>query len=250
MLSKTVQPHAAGSVWRKGVKKKIYDHVFSDLHHEVGGFLLGTVRPDRSITVDEAFPALRADGHTASLTFTHEAWEDVHRALEDRGRPEPQIVGWYHSHPGFGIFLSEHDLFIQRNFFDGECQIALVVDPHAGTEGTFGWRDGEIVKLDERQTTRPGQRPAPPGAPRPYPARAIALLAAVGVLVGAGTWFALPHGGSGGDVGRRTIPKPALKHDRRKADGRHRVSKPVNQAGAGSPSNHQGTGRHAGHDGP
>jgi len=30
---------------------------------------------------------------------------------------DKKIVGWYHSHPGFGIFLSEYDLFIHRNFF-------------------------------------------------------------------------------------------------------------------------------------
>ncbi len=27
------------------------------------------------------------------------------------------IVGWYHSHPGFGVEFSDMDMFIQKNFF-------------------------------------------------------------------------------------------------------------------------------------
>ena len=30
--------------------------------------------------------------------------------------PECDIVGWYHTHPSFGIFLSHHDLFIHQQF--------------------------------------------------------------------------------------------------------------------------------------
>ena len=35
-----------------------------------------------------------------------------------------KIVGWYHTHPGFGVEFSEMDLFIQQNFFGGPAQIA------------------------------------------------------------------------------------------------------------------------------
>ena len=31
--------------------------------------------------------------------------------------PTESLVGWQHTHPGFGIFLSGYDLFIHRNFF-------------------------------------------------------------------------------------------------------------------------------------
>ena len=53
------------------------------------------------------------------------------------------IVGWYHSHPNFGIFLSDRDCFIQEHFFNGPGQIAYVVDPVNGVEGVFAWRDGK-----------------------------------------------------------------------------------------------------------
>ena len=53
------------------------------------------------------------------------------------------IVGWYHSHPNFGIFLSDRDCFIQDHFFNGPGQIAYVVDPVNGVEGVFAWRNGQ-----------------------------------------------------------------------------------------------------------
>src|SRR4029453_14212343 len=47
--------------------------------------------------------------------------------------------GWYHSHPGFGVFLSDYDVFIHKNFFTATHQIAWVFDPHSDSEGCFGW---------------------------------------------------------------------------------------------------------------
>src|SRR5436190_20448986 len=129
-----------GAVWAPGVRVSIYDHVFSDLRHEVGGFLLGRRGANDKLTISGEVPAYSADERTASVTFTQQDWADVHAAIETRGQDE-QIVGWYHSHPGFGIFLSEFDLFIHRNFFSNPAQVAYVVDPHAGREGLFGWLD-------------------------------------------------------------------------------------------------------------
>src|SRR3954471_6915748 len=106
---------APAPAWRRRVRRAVHDHVYSDLSREVGGFLLGTVDADDGVAIVTAHPAARAESATASLTFTHEAWEDVHSAIEKDGR-DLRIVGWYHSHPGFGVFLSPHDLFIHRNF--------------------------------------------------------------------------------------------------------------------------------------
>jgi proteasome lid subunit RPN8/RPN11 len=182
-----------GARWNHGVRDGIYDHVYSDLHHEVGGFLIGHVLDDGRVAVVGAVAALRADGHTASLTFTHDAWEDVHRELDQRFGGEA-IIGWYHSHPGFGIFLSEHDLFIHRNFFDAAHQLAYVVDPHAGQEGIFAWRDGDVVPVGKGPTKRPGQRPKPVDGRPPgrggYPLRGLALLAVLGASLGSAGWLA------------------------------------------------------------
>jgi proteasome lid subunit RPN8/RPN11 len=39
------------------------------------------------------------------------------------------IVGWYHSHPNFGCFMSPLDIQTQRNFFFRSYHTALVIDP-------------------------------------------------------------------------------------------------------------------------
>lgn len=132
---------------REATRDIVHPHVFENADREVGGVLVGRVPGP---VIAGAIPALYADERRAALTFTQDAWEHVHKVLDHR-YPGEQIVGWYHSHPGFGIFLSEHDLFIHRNFFGGDSQIALVVDPLARTEGVFAWVEGEIAPLFERQ---------------------------------------------------------------------------------------------------
>jgi proteasome lid subunit RPN8/RPN11 len=131
----------------------IYRHVFENADREVGGVLIGRMAADGGLPLlTGAIPAISADERRATLTFTQEAWAHVHRVLESEFPAEEQIVGWYHSHPGFGIFLSGHDLFIHENFFNAPSQIAVVVDPHARLEGVFAWREGELGALFERPT--------------------------------------------------------------------------------------------------
>jgi proteasome lid subunit RPN8/RPN11 len=47
------------------------------------------------------------------------------------------VVGWYHSHPGYGCFLSETDVATQRQMFSDEAHAALVVDPVKEEVGAF-----------------------------------------------------------------------------------------------------------------
>jgi hypothetical protein len=61
----------------------------------------------------------------------------------DRDYPDKRILGWYHTHPGFGIFLSDMDVFIQENFFPEPWQAAFVYDPKAKEEGIFLWKQGK-----------------------------------------------------------------------------------------------------------
>ena len=81
------------------------------------------------------------------------------------------IVGWYHSHPNFGIFLSDRDCFIQDHFFNGPGQIAYVVDPVNGVEGRFrlARRQGEAFPHfwvgDEVHLSTQGAARKPSSAP-------------------------------------------------------------------------------------
>jgi len=51
------------------------------------------------------------------------------------GRPE-MVVGWYHSHPGFGCWLSGVDINTQQSFEAlNQRAVAVVVDPIQSVKG-------------------------------------------------------------------------------------------------------------------
>ena len=66
------------------------------------------------------------------------------RQVEQRF-PGAQVVGWHHTHPGLGLFLSEYDQFIHRNFFAGPWQVAMVVRPRQREFVFYQWRNEQLV---------------------------------------------------------------------------------------------------------
>lgn len=49
------------------------------------------------------------------------------------------VVGWYHSHPGFGCWLSGVDINTQQSFEAlSERAVAVVVDPIQSVKGKVG----------------------------------------------------------------------------------------------------------------
>ena len=126
-------------------------HALRDTSVELGGILLGHECVDDQtgepyVWVTECLEAKHYENTQASFTYTHDSWEEITRE-RDRLHPDLDIVGWYHTHPDFGIFLSSHDLFIHRNFFDQPLQVAYVVDPIRQTRGFFRWRDGGLDQV-------------------------------------------------------------------------------------------------------
>jgi proteasome lid subunit RPN8/RPN11 len=127
------------------VVRTIRQHARSCQTTEVCGVLIGQDR-DHRIEVSACIEGQNAEEAGAHVTFTQDTWEHIY-AVKDKNFPNDRIVGWYHSHPGFGIFLSEHDTFIHKNFFSSPGQVAWVFDPHSDEEGCFGWVDGRIERL-------------------------------------------------------------------------------------------------------
>lgn len=121
----------------------------ADTSREVGGVLVGRACRDAGgayVRVEATIDALHAEEKGTELTFTHATWDYVHKELEQKHRGA-SIVGWYHTHPGFGIFLSDRDEFIHRSFFNLAFQVALVFDPLSREHGVFAWRDNEPVRV-------------------------------------------------------------------------------------------------------
>ncbi|MCU0227161.1 MAG: Mov34/MPN/PAD-1 family protein [Bryobacterales bacterium] len=127
------------------VVQAIRRHGRSSLDAEVCGVLIGEEIPEGT-RIEAAIAGESAAQGGAHVTFTQDTWEHIY-AVKDRDYPEKRIVGWYHTHPGFGIFLSKHDTFIHENFFSAPFQVAWVYDPHSEEEGCFGWVQGKLQRL-------------------------------------------------------------------------------------------------------
>jgi proteasome lid subunit RPN8/RPN11 len=120
-------------------------HALSSLNREVAGVLIGP-RPEKQpdgryrVHILDTIIAKHTVMHGASVTYTPESWRYMTDKLRERYPDETAvIVGWYHTHPGFGIFLSGMDLFIHQNFFTQIWHVAFVLDPRAQTSGFFSW---------------------------------------------------------------------------------------------------------------
>jgi proteasome lid subunit RPN8/RPN11 len=127
----------------------VVDFSGSETSHELAGVLLGGyVEKDGhlKVVVNAAIEAKYTDASRGSVTFTHKSWEYINQTREEL-YPQLSIVGWFHTHPGFGIFLSGFDKFIHQNFFNLPWQVAYVLDPIAGTHGMFGWQNGSLVQV-------------------------------------------------------------------------------------------------------
>ncbi|MFC1878287.1 Mov34/MPN/PAD-1 family protein [Chloroflexota bacterium] len=121
--------------------KQINDHARSDLDNEVGGWLIGKWRQDKTsdrqyIVVENNLPAPFTRQGRAFLTFTQDTQVALKNLLEERF-PSKELVGWYHTHPNMGIFLSSYDSWLHDHFFSMDYQVALVVEPHTSTGGFF-----------------------------------------------------------------------------------------------------------------
>ncbi len=119
------------------------EHTASD-SNEVGGLLVGQVRVDPLharpyLLVENILPALETQAGHTFVTFTQETLVKLHGELEARF-PGKRIVGWYHTHPGLGVFMSSYDTWLHEHFFGDPTQVALVVDPRASHGGFFGWQ--------------------------------------------------------------------------------------------------------------
>eukprot|EP01128_Nolandella_sp_AFSM9_P000341 TRINITY_DN10504_c0_g1_i1.p1 TRINITY_DN10504_c0_g1~~TRINITY_DN10504_c0_g1_i1.p1 ORF type:complete len:531 (-),score=135.19 TRINITY_DN10504_c0_g1_i1:49-1608(-) len=100
-----------------------------DPDYEVMGLLQGKIDGD-TIVVMDSFPVcqgneVRVNAGVADFEFMVQYTESVGRV----GKEEP-AVGWYHSHPGYGVWLSGIDVKTQtENQTYQDPWIAIVVDP-------------------------------------------------------------------------------------------------------------------------
>lgn len=128
--------------------KEIHRFTKNKTTNESGGMLVGTVVTEfgkTNIIINGFIEARFCEATPTTLKFTHETWEYVHKEIEKKHKGL-RILGWIHTHPDFGIFLSEYDKFIHQNFFSEDYQVAYVIDPMQSTEGFYFWINGILEK--------------------------------------------------------------------------------------------------------
>ena len=126
------------------------EHANSTVDVELGGVLVGDALFDERgpyLQIVGVLPAEGAQNRDTQITFTHQAWDKIN-SRRDEEYPKNSLIGWYHTHPGFGIFLSEMDMFIQENFFNEPFQVAVVLDTKSHEKGCFVWVGGKPTPIE------------------------------------------------------------------------------------------------------
>lgn len=134
---------------KQDVYKALEKLAASDTSKELGSIIIGDYSKDMgrmNVIISNYIEAKYTEASASTLTFTHKTWNYVHKEHE-RLYPNKKIVGWQHTHPNYGIFLSYYDLFIHENFFSHQFQVAYVIDPIQTQRGFFQWKNGKIEKL-------------------------------------------------------------------------------------------------------
>jgi len=127
---------------------------------EVMGLMLGQFVDDYTIHCVDVF-AMPQSGTGVSVEAVDPVFQTkMLDMLKQTGRPE-MVVGWYHSHPGFGCWLSGVDINTQNSFEAlNPRAVALVVDPIQSVKGKvvidcFRLINPQLMMLGQepRQTT-------------------------------------------------------------------------------------------------
>eukprot|EP00850_Spirogloea_muscicola_P015849 SM000125S26054 [mRNA] locus=s125:25387:27972:- [translate_table: standard] len=148
---------------------KMLKHGRAGVPMEVMGLMLGEFVDDYTVRVVDVF-AMPQSGTGVSVEAVDPVFQTkMLDMLKQTGRPE-MVVGWYHSHPGFGCWLSGVDINTQQaseaaaapsprsTSFEALNQraVAVVVDPIQSVKGKVVI---DAFRLINPQTMMLGQEP-------------------------------------------------------------------------------------------
>ncbi|NET45198.1 Mov34/MPN/PAD-1 family protein [Okeania sp. SIO2B3] len=112
--------------------KHLKAHLGSNTTVEQGGILFGNAYEDPQygiyVEIRSAVAAPSTIGTGAHLEFTSASWQGIMDYAKTT-HPQENIVGWYHSHPNLGVFMSGTDMNTQRAFFHHPWCVSIVCDP-------------------------------------------------------------------------------------------------------------------------
>lgn len=128
---------------------QVDEHAHSNVQSELGGALLGKAYRYQKIVFVEvmaAIPVGSADHGPIHFTFSADSWPQIQRDRNEH-YPDLDIVGWFHTHPGLGVFYSSDDVVVHSAAFTLPWHVGLVVDPIRKEAAFFGWQQGSLAPL-------------------------------------------------------------------------------------------------------
>jgi proteasome lid subunit RPN8/RPN11 len=156
----------------KGVLDKVMEKAKSN-ENEIIGILVGKIE-DHTIVISDAVSGEQEQGSTRASLPPSTIAKVTDQIL--KGEVEGRIVGWYHSHPGFGLFMSQTDINTQQNLQQFSSMVtALIVDPDCeefgfftlhGTQGVIQLEDNQVHVYEEGDEEIPERFSQPPKIPK------------------------------------------------------------------------------------
>lgn len=98
---------------------------------EVGGFLLGNYTEENGkylVSLQKFIDIESEQSGVYQISFGAKAWSKLEKEMESFESSTYGLMGWFHTHPGHGLFLSPPDLNIHKNFFRKPFQLAMEID--------------------------------------------------------------------------------------------------------------------------
>ncbi len=104
---------------------------------EVIGLLAGKLDKNNILNIEDAYPM----GHGTAITVQIRNPDNHARAFNEIKKRKQFICGWYHSHPSYGLFMSEEDVGTQSVYQKlWNKAVALVIDPYQINGTSFGFK--------------------------------------------------------------------------------------------------------------
>jgi len=147
----------------KAALDKVVEHAKSRGQEEVVGILIGRGEGQTVIVEDAITGRIESTATRAVLPP-----ETIAKIADDiiKQRIQGTIVGWYHSHPGYGIFMSNVDISTQTRLQQFSRYVtALIVDPLSDEVGFFTLdASGSPIAISPQRVHifQEGEEPVPP----------------------------------------------------------------------------------------
>lgn len=109
---------------------------------EVLGLLAGSFK-EEILIIEDVYPM----GHGNAINVDIKDYNNYMRAYTDLQEKGLFICGWYHSHPSYGLFMSDEDIGTQMRYQRlWKNSVALVVDPDKINGKSYGFKIFRLKK--------------------------------------------------------------------------------------------------------